>query len=674
MEVALGNVPAKECAMSPRMQFRGPARQRGAIGLMAVGTLALALVFSLVVIDSGRLYMEKRSLQRVADMAALEAATRGGNCSAGSTASTYATASAQRNGFTVPTAGRALSVACGALTLDANNLRVFGADANKNEAIRVVASQFVTQSLAGGIGALFGGAPAGTTVNLSATAVAALPPPLASLTIRSTLLTIDSSKSAALNALFGGLLGGSLNLSVAGWSGLVNTNISLLGYLDRLKVDLGLNAGGYAQVLGTSVTVSQLIQTVVNVLDPGGTLGATATIMSLQALKVAAGSTTVVLGNLLHVQTGSDISALATNLKVFDLIEAVVQLANKTNGLVATLPINLAGLAQITARVQVLEPPQLSAIGNPKKAALAPLGPDRIYVKTAQVRTLLSINLPVLDAITPLVNAVADLAAPLAGILSNLLHLDLVGVIDSVTCLLLVPCDTPDIILLPAPVRLDVALDVASANSYVTAYSCVSPTSKSLTTNTSTSLVNLKIGKIDPTIVFGSNSSPPPLAVQPLKVIDIGVKTCRRLLLFPVSCDPRVAGVGGGLAIMADTTVAQNANIPHVYSAPAASNLPEINQPPFYYSFTTSNIVSSLTNTLANIQLNMYGPSGSLVGVLASVLSTVKQLLINAINTVLSPLLDTLINTLLVSLGIDLNKVDVGANLSCQSGRATLVI
>lgn len=38
------------------------------------------------------------------------------------------------------------------------------------------------------------------------------------------------------------------------------------------------------------------------------------------------------------------------------------------------------------------------------------------------------------------------------------------------------------------------------------------------------------------------------------------------------------------------------------------------------------------------------------------------------------PLLDGLINTLLLSLGIDLNKVDVGANLSCHSGRATLVI
>ncbi len=63
--------------MSPRLQFCGPARQRGAIGLMAALTLTLALAFMLLVVDTGRLYLEKRSLQRVADMAALEAATRG---------------------------------------------------------------------------------------------------------------------------------------------------------------------------------------------------------------------------------------------------------------------------------------------------------------------------------------------------------------------------------------------------------------------------------------------------------------------------------------------------------------------------------------------------------------------------------------------------------------------
>jgi uncharacterized membrane protein len=641
---------------------------------MAVLTLGMALVFLLIVVDSGRLYLEKRSLQRIADMAALEAATRNGDCAVGASATAYATASVNRNGFTLPDPTRSLAVACGTLSLDANSLRVFVANPSSSEAIRVIVSHSVPQSFAGGVGALFGGAPAGATLNLTATAVAALPPPLASLTLRTTALSIDSSKSATLNALFGGLLGGSLNVSVAGWDGLVNTNIRLLGYLDRLKVDLGLNAAGYNQVLGASVAVSQLIQTAVNVLDPGGTLGATATIVGLQALKVAAGSTTVVLGNLLHVENGSDVSTFATTVSVFNLIEGVVQLANKKNGVVATVPINLVGLAQITARVQVLEPPQLSAIGNPKNAALDPLGPNRIYVKTAQLRTLLSIDLPALDAIAALVNAAADLAGPLTNTLNALLNLDLVAVLDSLTCAIGVPCQTPDVIVLPGPIRLDVALDVASADSYVTAYSCVSNTNKTLTTNTRTSLVNLKVGRIDATSMFGSNTAPPTVTVQPLKLIDIGIKTCRRFLFVPITCDPRVPGVGGGIDVVADTSVAANTNMPHVYSAPPANSLPDINQPPFYYSFSTSSIVSNLLNTPVNLHVDMYGPSGSLVGGLGAILSSVTSLLVSAINGVLNPLLDSLINTVLISLGVDLNKVDVGANLSCHSGRASLVI
>lgn len=81
------------------------------------------------------------------------------------------------------------------------------------------------------------------------------------------------------------------------------------------------------------------------------------------------------MGNLLHVENGSDVSTFATTVSVFNLIEGVVQLANKKNGVVATVPINLVGLAQITARVQVLEPPQLSAIGNPKTPRWIRWGP-----------------------------------------------------------------------------------------------------------------------------------------------------------------------------------------------------------------------------------------------------------------------------------------------------------
>jgi uncharacterized membrane protein len=677
MEVAPGRAPAKECAMSPRSPFNGPARQRGAIGMMAALTLGMALVLILIVVDSGRLYLEKRDLQRVADMAALEAASRGGNCGAGATANAFALASVARNNFPIPSAGRALAVACGGLTVGANNLRVFSANAASSEAIRVVVSHAVQQSVAGAIGALFGGDGRGATVTLTATAVAALPPPLASLTLRSTALNIDSSKSATLNALFGGLLGGSLNLSAVSWNGLVNSNINLLSYLNRLKLDFGLNAAGYEQVLGNTIAVSQLVQTTINVLDPNGTLGATATIVGLQAIKAAAGTTQVVLGNLLNVQAGTQATALAVDLRAFDLIQGFVQLANKQNGLVANQTINL-GVAQISARVQVLEPPQLSAIGDPRKvmAPNNPLGPNRIYVKTAQVRTLLSVQLPVLDGIASLVSDVAGLAAPLASILSSLLHLDIKGVLDSLTCALGVPCQTPDVILLPGSFRLDVALDVAAANSYVTAYSCLTPTNKTLTTSTTTSVASLKMGTIDPpSAVFGSNSAPPNVVVQPLKLIDIGVKTCSRLLIIlPFNCGPRTPGVGGGIDISADTTVGQNAGMSHVYSAPPAASLPEINQAPFYYSYSTSNIVSSLSDTLTNINLNMHGPSGTLVSGLGATLASVKSLLVTAINSVLSPLLDTLINTLLSALGINLNQVDVGANLSCQSGRATLVI
>ncbi|MEA3167274.1 MAG: hypothetical protein QOI97_222, partial [Pseudomonas sp.] len=45
------------------------------------------------------------------------------------------------------------------------------------------------------------------------------------------------------------------------------------------------------------------------------------------------------------------------------------------------------------------------------------------------------------------------------------------------------------------------------------------------------------------------------------------------------------------------------------------------------------------------------------------------------ISSVLSPLLDPLVNSLLAGLGIDLAKVEIGANLSCNpGGRAMLVI
>ncbi|RMM00116.1 hypothetical protein APX70_08464, partial [Pseudomonas syringae pv. maculicola] len=480
-----------------------PARQRGAIGLIAALTLGLALLCALVVVDSGRLYLEKRSLQRVADIAALEAAGRRGACSGAASAPDFANQSAIRNGFTPNTDGRTLVTRCGTLTVGALSQRVFVADSTQALAIQVVASHPVPRSIAAGIGAAFDKSPSPANVTLSATAVAASAAPLVALTIRSATMTVDSTRAAILNPVIGSLLGGSLNLSVANWQGLASTDLSLLSYLNRLKTDLNLTAVGYSDVLNTSVSVSQLIQSAINVLDPGATLTGTATIAGLQALKLAAGATTVVLGDLLSIQGSSDIAALNTNLRLLDLVQGLAQLANDKTGISTAAQINVGTLAQVTTRIQVVEPPQLSAIGDPSK--IDPLNPktgaNRIYVRTAQMRALVSINLPVLGNINSLVSTATSVVGSLTPILNSALSLNIAGVLGSTTCALgLNSCMVTDIKLLTSGTsgpRIDLSLALASADTYVTGFTCTSNTNKTLSVKTDAALLSAKVGLIN---------------------------------------------------------------------------------------------------------------------------------------------------------------------------------
>ena len=137
--------------MSPQLRgmgFYGPRQQHGAIGLMAAVTLGMVLLFMLLVVDSGRLYLEQRKLQRVADMAVLEAVSRGGNCAGASTAAGFANQSATRNSFT-PGSVQKVNTTCGTLSTNSSQLRVFTADATKSDAIRVIATTTVPTSVAG---------------------------------------------------------------------------------------------------------------------------------------------------------------------------------------------------------------------------------------------------------------------------------------------------------------------------------------------------------------------------------------------------------------------------------------------------------------------------------------------------------------------------------------------
>ncbi|MHA6231612.1 pilus assembly protein TadG-related protein [Pseudomonas fluorescens group sp. PF-69] len=640
--------------MSPCLQFRGPARQRGAIGLMAAGTLALALGFMLLVIDSGRLYLEQRKLQRVADTAALEAVTRDGNCLSGASATAYATQSATRNGFTV-NADNTLTVSCGTLQIGADHLRAFSADPKKSAAVQVIATRTVATSVAAGIGALLSGGPASLTTRLSATAVAAEPKiSLAQLSIRSTLLGVDSSQSSLLNPLFSTLLGGNVNLTAGGWDGLVKTDINLLKFMDQLAIELGVSAGNYTTLLNTQGNVTQFIKAAATVVNLNG---ATATVTTALAnLQVAATSASPIkLGDLLQLQTGTQAAGLDATVQLFQLIQGFVQLANKNSAVTAVLPVNVLGLAGVTTRIKVIQPPQFSAVGDPALAKAAPLGVNRIYVRTAQVRILVSVDLSVINAVLQWVNS---LLSPVVGLVNTLL---------APGCLL-GNCTQTDLQILPNGLNLDLGIEAGTGSSYVTDYSCASPTNKSLTATTNISAVQVKVGQIDDAIWL---SSSPAQSLSPLTLVDIGSKTCN----FS-GCGARTPFGGGGSEIMIDSPVAGTTEPNYTFANPHEINV----SPDPTHPVMVSGVVGSLKGTLGGITLIQHTPTigsllGSLLSTLLSTLSDVVALLASAIGGLLAPLVDPIVNSLLMNLGIDINKVDVGFNLTCgEKGKAYLVI
>ncbi|MFK3796682.1 TadG family pilus assembly protein [Pseudomonas sp. NPDC088444] len=608
-------------------------RQRGAIGLLAALTMALALLCTLVVVDSGRLFMEKRTLQRVADMAALEAASLNGVCTGSNTASTYATQSATRNSFTVTDNTRTLTTRCGTLSTGSNGLRTFTVDATKTDAIQVVVSHTVSRSIAAGIGAMFDTNPTPSDIQLTAVAVAtpALPP-LAQLTINSSLATVDSTQAGLLNTLWGGLLGGTLNISAAGWNGLANANINLLSYLNQLAIDVNAQAGNYTSLLATNISVKQLLTTAATVLPQNNSAVQTA-ISGLLSVSTIASGTTIKLQDLLNLQTGLPSSALNANLNVFGLLQGFVQVANSNSGAYATIPANVLGLVGLSTKVKIVEPSQLSAAGDPRLATANSSDPNQIYVRTAQVRTLTSVDL---SSLSPVLNIVSGSLNTLLALLSA------------------------DVQIAPAPLSLDISLEAASASSHVTGYSCSSDATKTLAADTNTALVKLKVGKIDSSTWSSSVADLP----APQELVLLNIRTG----------NPRVDYGGGGVGLLVNLPVAANRATLN-FAQPAEigatpSPVLSLNGDP--------NIVTSLGNSLSNPVVLHSATNAGLLGLVINAVTSLVNGLVSTVTSIVSgligPLLDPLLNLVLKNLGVNIANVNVGANLSCHPAQAVLVI
>lgn len=360
--------------------------QRGAIGILAALLLFAALLALVLAVDTGRLFMEQRDLQRIADATALETAMAHTGCEAeADDAAATARDSAVRNGYAGDLTAEADAVLLGRLRVEDDGLRVFETGNDRNpEAVRILVRREVPTSLV--LGGLFGG-----STTLEAEAVAQRPS-LVGISAGSWLAGLDSEQSVLLNALLNGLLDSELELGVVSWQGIAATSISLLELgeeLGLLMVDAGV--GTVDELLGTRVALADLLEATVTAVDRNAPLDVDVQLLRKQLLHAGLPEVEIALEEFLQVSApGNREAALEAGVNAADLLLVSALTATGNSAIDLDLDLGLDSLVgeldlvelDVGVGLNVIEPPQI-AIGPPGRDAE---GEWHTRVETAQTR------------------------------------------------------------------------------------------------------------------------------------------------------------------------------------------------------------------------------------------------------------------------------------------------
>ncbi|WP_269618432.1 pilus assembly protein TadG-related protein [Zhongshania sp. BJYM1] len=647
---------------------RSPQRQRGVTTILAVLMMLSLFTFLAVVTDTGRLYLAKRSLQKDADLAAMETALR--YCRDQSldveamTLADLDVLSPARNNFKGNNTNSTVTMT-----------RVDNA-VTASISYRVPASLF-EQLLPSD----------DNEINLTASATAKACEPSAKLGISTNLLEVN-----LLNGVLGELLGTNIALTLASWQGLADVDINLLDFTNALA-SVGISVAQDGLITGTA-SVADILDVAATVLsNAGGDSAVAASILENEIVDQVIASPNIALGSILSVASTDPDSALDVGLNVLDLVKGVIYLGGKDNETVVDVPIALLGLADVVVKLQITEAPQF-AIGNPELAKADPYGNNAIYVQTAQIKTFISLELPILGTLdsvltNPLISDITDTA-------NSLLSLNLIDVLGDILCL--VGCvqekDKVDIDFLSTP-RVDIAVYGGRGEARVTDYKCDG--GKSLDVDTTTSTLSVVLGQFGDNVAEAESNvfSTSPLVPEPLPILDIGSvhvkKTCVLAICSyqykkgsgwtsDINQADRQAYTGGGIGLALDTEVVGDGPTGQTISDnPDATCLPGVKDELNFNcaDFEATDPLSSLVTTLSGVQPEFYTPSnGNVLGTVTSLVGATANTLISTISSLisstLSPILDPVLNSLLKTLGVSLANAEVGAALTCENDKVRL--
>ncbi len=331
-----------------RLWLRRDDSERCAILIMATVGVILAIIGAALAVDLGRIAQERRNDQRVADLAALDAARDLGNADA------RAKASADRNKFPWAKPGYSLTTAVG--SLDAN--RVFHAGVGST-AVEVTVKSPIKNTFVSG------------SRTITTRAVATVQNE-GMFSIGSSLANLDPSKSV-LDQVMGRWVQASGPVNIVSYQGLASTNVNL-GVLQQQLVTAGLDVGTVDKLMNTSISYRQLLQATASALGPGNP----AVAADLNGLALAANSTMMVkLGEMMNIAQGSEDAALAADFNVFRLVTGSAAVANGTNTVtIPSMTVSIPNVGSLAVALKVIELP---------KTYIGPVSAPTPHAQTSQL-------------------------------------------------------------------------------------------------------------------------------------------------------------------------------------------------------------------------------------------------------------------------------------------------
>lgn len=332
------------------------------MAVMFAAGFVVASIVGAIAVDAAGIYHERRAIQNGVDLAALSAA----NNPAAAQSVAYSAlidaglmSTGSQAGLTVVTGNYDPDPAVAVASR-------FVVNATPINAVKVSFSKAGTLFFANGWA---------EPPTLDASAIATVNPQVA-FSVGSRLASFSGGVA---NELLNTLLGTQISLTVADYNGLVNAQVDVFSFLDKLALKLGVSVGTYNDLLAMRADHGKLAAALADLLT-----GVQRTAM-LKLANTAGHNGTIPIGKLLQLGNLGDFdigtgaaNGLFTKISALELLSASAAISDGNHQVALNTGVSLGDLLGVVVNLAIGEPPQ--------GGSWFAIGPTQTVVRTAQVR------------------------------------------------------------------------------------------------------------------------------------------------------------------------------------------------------------------------------------------------------------------------------------------------